>query len=123
MELDENDLKNLRINETYILKQFISFCENNNLKYFMAFGSLLGTIRHQGFIPWDDDIDVMMPRKDYDKFIDCFMATKRNDLFLQTHITDSEFQYNYAKIRLNNTVFLEVGSNHSSIHNEIFIDI
>ena len=59
---DEKKLKNYELD---ILNYFSDFCDNNNLKYFLAYGTLLGAIRHNGFIPWDDDIDVYMPGEDY----------------------------------------------------------
>ncbi|MGT2947757.1 LicD family protein [Streptococcus devriesei] len=62
-------LRELQIYELNILKSFVTFCENHHLRYYLAGGTLLGAIRHQGFIPWDDDIDVLMPRNDYEKFV------------------------------------------------------
>ena len=59
--------------ELKILKEFIKICEDNDLTYYMYAGSLLGTIRHQGFIPWDDDLDVIMFRDDFEKFKKIFM--------------------------------------------------
>ena len=61
-----NELQEL---EFEILKVFRDFCDNNNLRYYLCGGTLIGAIRHKGFIPWDDDIDVMMPRPDYDRLI------------------------------------------------------
>ncbi|MGI5895437.1 MAG: LicD family protein [Oscillospiraceae bacterium] len=63
-------LRNLQLKEVEILKAFADFCEQHGLRYYLAEGTLLGAIRHQGFIPWDDDTDVMMPRKDYDRLIE-----------------------------------------------------
>lgn len=56
--------------EFQLLKTFVEFCEKHNLKYFLVGGSALGAVRHQGFIPWDDDVDVALPREDYDRFIE-----------------------------------------------------
>lgn len=64
--LTVNDMKKIQLD---ILRSFIWYCENNQLDYFLAAGTAIGAVRHQGFIPWDDDIDVMMPRSSYDKFL------------------------------------------------------
>lgn len=65
-EINIDELKKI---EYDMLVDFAKFCDKNNLIYFLSSGTLLGAVRHHDFIPWDDDIDVMLPRKDYEKFV------------------------------------------------------
>ena len=67
---DDHKLNKLKQEDLKILKTFIKICEEHHLRYFIIYGSFLGAVRHQGFIPWDDDIDVAMPRPDYEKFFE-----------------------------------------------------
>ncbi len=69
VKLTNQEIKQIELN---ILKDFDVFCQQHGLRYYLAGGTILGAIRHKGFIPWDDDIDVCMPRKDYLDFVDCF---------------------------------------------------
>ena len=71
-EYDEATLKKVQQTELGILKDFIKVCEENNLTWFGDAGSGIGALRHKGFIPWDDDIDVVLPRKDFNKMIEVF---------------------------------------------------
>ncbi len=91
--------------ELDLLLRFVKVCEENNLKYFLYAGTLLGAIRHKGFIPWDDDIDILMPRDDYEKFLKLYDEFKP-PYFLQTPETDSGSGYMYAKLRNSNTTCL-----------------
>lgn len=68
-QLDDKQTKEISLN---ILKDIASFCDNNNIKYYLTCGTLLGAIRHHGFIPWDDDVDIIMPRGDYERFLNTY---------------------------------------------------
>ena len=88
-EMSSDEYKELL---TEMLDYFHKLCERNNLKYFVAFGTLIGTIRHGGFIPWDDDIDVCMPRADYDRLID--IMNNSNNLYYMLTPKNSKYYYN-----------------------------
>jgi len=95
------------------------FCLENDIKYSLAFGSMLGAIRHGGFIPWDDDIDIMMLREDYDRFINSFNGYKSN-YKVYDYRKDKEYDYAFAKVCDERTLRLE----HSKVQGlGIFIDI
>ena len=96
-ELTQQEIKDISLD---ILIDVASFCDRNNITYFLACGTLLGAIRHKGFIPWDDDIDIMMPRPDYNKFLDSYNG-KYNVL------KPSDGRYYYAKVYDSNTVKIE----------------
>lgn len=106
----------------YILLAFDKVCRENDLTYFLDSGTALGAVRHGGFIPWDDDVDVGMPRKDYERFLQIGQENLPEDLFLQTRDTDPAYKRHAAKLRLKGTVFQEYeGSTYEQ--NGFFIDI
>ena len=116
----KDKLQRIKERELDILKDFKRVCNKKNIKYFLAFGTLLGAVRHKGFIPWDDDIDVMMTRKEYNKFLKCSKELSE-DIFLQNNSTDS-FKFGIfltAKLRDNNSK-IEFDVVH---HPGIFVDI
>lgn len=82
---EQHKLSKLQEAEFEIFKEFISICEKENLKWFICGGSFLGAVRHQGFIPWDDDVDVAMPRPDFEKFLKIAPSYLSDQLYLSTY--------------------------------------
>lgn len=106
-----------------ILKAIDKICKEHNIEYFLAGGTLLGAIRHGGFIPWDYDGDVMMTRENYEKFIAVAQDSLPDTLFLQTPKSDKDNHF-YTKVRLNGTVFsTEFTQKFKNLHQGIFVDI
>ena len=106
-----------------ILKEFIRVCEKHHLRYFVDGGTLLGAMRHKGFIPWDDDIDVSMPREDYDKFVKLQYEYEGTPYFIQTWRTDPHYTYCFAKLRDSSTTFIESYYVNHRINHGVWIDI
>lgn len=119
----EIDLKTLKEKQLEIFQYFISTCAKFGLKYFATGGTLLGAVRHQGYIPWDDDIDVCMPRQDYDLFVKNAQSALPNFLFVQTHTTDPDYRNCFAKLRNINTTYVETVAQNLKINHGIYIDI
>lgn len=116
-------LRRLQLTELEILKEAARICEQNKLQYFLYWGTLLGAIRHKGFIPWDDDIDIAMPRKDYEQFLDLCKDHLDPKYYLHCNDTDPLYWLPFAKIREINTVFDEEITARLNIPRGIFIDI
>ena len=107
-----------------ILQEFHRVCTENNLTYWLEGGTLLGAIRHDGFIPWDDDVDVAMPKEDFDKLCSMADTVFSKDFFWQTHTTDPDYHLMIAKLRKNNTRIIETGeTGQEGYHHGIFIDV
>lgn len=119
--MDNETLKKLQKTELEILLEVDRICKKNNLRYQLNSGTLLGAIRHKGFIPWDDDIDITMPVEDYNKFCKICRSELDERFSLQTIITDNFFHF-FAKVRKNGTKMVEEGAENLK-YEGIWIDI
>ncbi len=106
-----------------ILTDITQVCKILEIKYFMICGSALGTVKYQGFIPWDDDIDIGMLRKDYERFLKEAPQYMPSHLFIQNYKTDKSFAQIYTKIRNSNTTYIEKSIAHLNINHGVYIDI
>lgn len=118
----DNEVKKLQIVQMDILEEIKRVCDKMGITFYLAFGSCLGALRHQGCIPWDDDIDICMHVADYDKFVRCGKLFKEG-YFLQTQKTDPEFGCAIARVRLDGTKLVEEGDEDRNMHKGIFVDI
>lgn len=119
-----NELEMLHKLELKIAVEIKRVCEKHNLRYCLAYGSLLGAVRHGGFIPWDDDLDIAMPRDDYEKFIGIFSEeTDKDVFFLENWDTEDTFGLSFSKVKLNGTVFEENSIKNTNTHKGVFVDV
>jgi lipopolysaccharide cholinephosphotransferase len=115
------NVRRVQLTQLRILKDFMKFCGDNKLRYFIGGGALIGVLRHKGFIPWDDDIDIAMPRPDYDKFIS-LQNKFPNGYSLTNHDTDKNWQFNFSQF-VDDTSEIIVHMNEEPRHCKVWIDI
>lgn len=117
------DIKSIQAVQIELLKEFVRICNKNKIKYQLFSGTLLGAIRHKGFIPWDDDIDVCLLREDYNKFLKICNDELDSKYFIQNYDTDKNSMLQFTKIRKNNTIFKMDLYKDVDMHHGIFIDV
>ena len=122
-EYEPEVLKHLHEVQVEILKDFIRTCDKHNLKYFAVYGTALGAVRHQGFIPWDDDIDVGMLREDYYRFFEVFEEELGQKYTLLTPEIDERYACTVTHIQKKGTKFISEDSQDLKCERGIFMDI
>lgn len=124
MRMPHEDLRKAQLLMLKILKEVHRVCEENNIKYFLSDGTLIGAVRHNGFIPWDDDVDIGMLRGEYEKF--CTVAPEKlgDEYFFQTTETDSGYGLQFGKVMLRGTRWIESAAQLTNReHVGVYIDI
>lgn len=101
--IEEKELKQIQLE---ILCDVAAFCEKHGLRYFLAYGTLLGAVRHKGYIPWDDDIDIHMPRPDYEKFLQTYNRENHDNIAVSPE-NKAEYRTAFAKVYRRGTIVKE----------------
>ncbi len=113
--------------ELEILEKIVEICNENNIKYSLSGGSLLGAVRHKGFIPWDDDIDICMKREEYDKFLKLAQEKLEYPYFVQYYKTEKLYNRGHAQIRNSETTAIlkceTTMEGRNNFNKGIFVDI
>ena len=123
VEITGERFRKMQLVQLDMIKELDRVCRKNNIGYVLVSGTLLGAVRHKGYIPWDDDADIAMLREDYNRF-----KALRNELdpsicYFQDHDTDPEYRWGYAKLRRTGTKYVRVGQEHLKCRTGIFIDV
>ncbi|MGT2799454.1 LicD family protein [Streptococcus marmotae] len=121
--LGEETLKKLQAELLSVFLDIKKVCDEHQISYMMAGGSLLGTVRHQGFIPWDDDMDLMMLREDYEKFRDIFSQEFSEKYLLAEPFFHEKYFYKMPKVYKKGTTYVEIANAGLKAFDMIFIDI
>ena len=111
-EIKGEAFRKMQLTELDMLVEFDKVCRKYNINYVLFGGSLLGAVRHQGYIPWDDDADIGMLREDYETFKRHKDEMNPNICFFQDHDTDHEYRWGYGKLRRTGSTYVRVGQEH-----------
>ena len=119
--MDEETRVRLREVQVQILDEIVRICNGHNLRYCLTGGTCLGAVRHKGFIPWDDDVDIIMPRADFRQFISLTKEGNTGDFFLDYYVTNPTYGRCFAKYCKKNTLFIEPNGLRQAIYVDIFV--
>jgi lipopolysaccharide cholinephosphotransferase len=124
IDITPKQLRQMQLIQLEMLIELDGLCRENSINYSLDGGTLLGAIRHKGFIPWDDDIDIIMARSEYERFFEvCKNSLDSSRFFLQDYRTDPFYRVGYARMRRKGTVYHRAGHEHMKYQSGVFIDI
>lgn len=124
VELDDATLRKLQLTELELVEEVDRICKKCNIKYNIIAGTMLGAVRHGGFIPWDDDADVALLRPEYEKFRKaCKTELDTTRFYFQDHRNTPGYRWGYGKLRRKDTLFLREHQEHMPYDQGVFIDV
>lgn len=123
MQYDQDTLRRLQLVELGILKDIDKTCRENGITYFLDSGTVLGAVRHGGFIPWDDDIDVAMPHKDYERFLRVAPEALGSKYVVSSPRANAHQAVMFTKVMLENTSFATEETEEAGFSQGIFVDV
>ncbi|GAB6927535.1 phosphorylcholine transferase LicD [Paenibacillus sp. JCM 10914] len=124
VELSKSELRKMQMNMLEILIEIDRICRKHKIKYSLDGGTFLGAVRHKGFIPWDPDADIVILRKDYERFkYACEEELNHSCFFLQDYKTDQYYRWGYARLLRKGTSYVRAGHEHLKSQNGVFVDI
>lgn len=124
LELTQQQLRTLQLTELELLQEVDRICNKCGIHYNIIAGTLLGAVRHGGYIPWDDDADVALLRSEYNKFVDaCKTELDTTRFYFQDHNVTPGYRWGYGKLRRKDTLFLREHQEHMPYEQGVFIDV
>ncbi len=123
VEITGKEFRRMQLIQLDMLVELDRVCRENNINYIIFAGTLLGAVRHKGYIPWDDDADIGMLREDYEKFKKIAHKLDTSVCFFQDHSTDPDYIWGYGKLRRTGTSFIRSGQEHLKGQTGVFVDI
>lgn len=121
--LTTQEIRKMQLLQMDMLAELDRVCRKNHIRYSILSGTLLGAVRHKGYIPWDDDADIAMLRQDYEKFKRVANELNAEICYFQDHDTDPDYRWGYGKLRRTGTVYIRAGQEHIKCRTGVFIDI
>ena len=121
--LTDEEKRALQLKELEVLKELRRLCDKHGLRYYLTAGTLLGAVRHKGFIPWDDDVDIVMPRRDYNRLKKIARRELSEGFFYQSADTEYKCPFFFTKIRMDGTSVTEPLLEGVKIHDGCYVDV
>ena len=122
--ISNDELRKVQLVLLEILVEIDRVCRKNNIVYYITSGTMLGAVRHKGFIPWDDDADVSIQRNEYNRFVDaCKTDLDSTRFYLQDHNNTPGYRWGYGKLRRKGSQYVRMGQEHMPYEQGIFVDL